>query len=121
MLRIEPMTVDRTFLGREDHGIFTFTLHCSGPACGVGVGNYCLDTLVTDADGNRHRVPLREGFAVLLEILRVLGVNSWEELPGKDIGVLFDGNLSVGVSNLETGEDLVFSDCVNATRQLLGG
>ncbi|TXH09967.1 MAG: hypothetical protein E6R04_06800 [Spirochaetes bacterium] len=100
------MTVQGTRLGNEDHGILTFLLDCkddNGNA--VGVGGYTLDAPVP---GERHRAPTASGFALIIEVMRTVGADSWEDIRGKNILVLFENSRSVGIANPLTGKVLVF-------------
>ena len=67
-----------THLGYEDHGIFTFLLDLDYGGAGQGFGTYALD----EHDGKR-RVGTASGMGIIIEILKVVGVEKWEDLPGK--------------------------------------
>lgn len=82
-------TVSKTFFGREDHGILTFyldmwvdTSYCTY------FGGYALDGY--DAATN-SRVFTTKGLEAMSEILKVFGVNSWEQLKGRQIKVVDHG------------------------------
>ena len=64
--------ITSTFLGVEDHGIFTIMLTIQGEDWGQGYGGYALS-------GKGKFTSLK----VVKEILDVFEVNSWEELKGK--------------------------------------
>lgn len=72
----ENAKIEETFLGIEDHGIFTFTLLLrTGSGKCFSVGGY---------------VAARPGLgATLARLLRVVGVSSWELLRGKHVRVTF--------------------------------
>lgn len=117
-LQGKVMTIESTSLTVEDHGIVTAWLHCKEPGSGIGVGGYCLDAPVKDADGKFLR---REGTAYgldhIMQILTTAGVWAWEKLPGVAIVVLFEGEGStlgrsaVGFAHLtETDKVLIFKD-----------
>lgn len=59
-----------TMLGREDHGIMTFSIGVEFDGGGCCVGGYCLDG---------------GSIKIISQILDVVGVNSWEELKGQYI------------------------------------
>jgi hypothetical protein len=69
-------------LGREDHGIMTFMIMIKFGACGQGVGGYCLDEYDKSLE---KRVFCAKSMEAISEILDVVGVDKWEELPGKYI------------------------------------
>lgn len=99
--RAEVMTIDRTTLGFEDHGIMTAYLHCSADSIGCTLGGYFI----------RNRF----GADFLGTILETLKAHTWEELKGKRIYVLFDGespwgSQSIGLANIDTGDVLIFAD-----------
>lgn len=83
MKEIENAKITSTFLGIEDHGIFSFTLMLDYGGSGQGFGQYCLDTPKKNKKGEfEKREGTAKGCDVLLEILRVLEVDSWEKLKG---------------------------------------
>lgn len=88
--------ISGTMLGTEDHGILTAYLHCEGDGWGIGVGGYGLDQPV-DVDGKHsHREPTAYGFDHVLQMARTVGVAKWEDLPGREVLVLFDSPTSFG-------------------------
>jgi len=83
MKQIENAKISSTFLGIEDHGIFSFTLMLDYGGSGQGAGQYCLDAPMRNKKGDFvKRVGTAKGCDVLLEILRTLEVDSWEKLKG---------------------------------------
>lgn len=97
-------TVKSTFLGTEDHGIFTCSLTCEGSGTGVSVGNYGLDAWNETA---KTRLGAGIGIDLVKEILHTVGAPSWEALIGKHVLVLTDaapdgpglGGRSVGLAH----------------------
>lgn len=80
---IKNARISSTMLGREDHGILTFMLYIefdSGISCGVG--GYVLDEYDPKSE---TRIFKAKSMEVISKILEVVGVNSWEDLPGKYI------------------------------------
>lgn len=78
MEEIENAVIDRTYLGPEDHGIFTVCIMAKGDCWGQGFGNRCLG----NARGGHSA-----GIDYLWAILKTLELRSWEELPGTLIRV----------------------------------
>lgn len=116
--RAIPMTVTRTFLGYEDHGFLTFNLTClSDDGGGIGLGNYSMDTPMRDADGAVTRIPTPYGMMMLIEVMRVVRADSWEEVTGKKVLALFEGDRCVGVADPMTGEAVVFAEFLENARE----
>lgn len=80
---IKNAIIESTMLGREDHGLMTFMIFVKfdkGYSCGIG--GWALDQY----DNNtKTRVFQAKSMEVISKILEVVGVETWEELPGKYI------------------------------------
>jgi len=86
-------TIKRTTLGTESHGIVTAMLHIEWKGGGIGVGGYCLDEPKKDAAGKHvGRFGTAYGLDHIMRILETVGVDRWEDLPGKQVIVLFEGS-----------------------------
>lgn len=84
----EIAKIQDTFLGFEDHGIFTGMLHVNYGSAGQGVGGYAI----TQVAGQ-----------YIERTLKACGVDSWEKLRGRTIYVLTDaGRRVMGIENLPT-------------------
>lgn len=86
---IKNAIIESTMLGREDYGVLTFFINIrfdGGTHCGVG--GYCLDEY---DPANETRVYSAKSMEIISKILEVVGVNTWEELPGKYIRFEDDG------------------------------
>lgn len=90
---VEPVTIASTFLGREDHGIPTFSLALEGAGWGVSAGGYRLGT---------------GSVALMIRILEVVGAESWEKLPSKGTHALMHDRSVKGLANPLTGEVVLF-------------
>lgn len=104
--------INRTQLGIEDHGIFTAMLDVSYEgSAGQGIGGYCLDEPRRSDDDKDFlgRFGTAEGMQFVMEILRAVGVESWEQLVGKMIYVLHEddswGSPVIGIQGLGFGGD----------------
>lgn len=87
--------IKSTRLGFEDHGIMTFFLDIEYSKCsGQGVGGYSLCEPYKIND-KIHRYGTANGMDLIMRILNVVGVQSWEDLPGKYIRV-YSNNTDVG-------------------------
>ena len=81
-MEIKNAKISSTMLGREDHGIMTFMLYIDACDFACGVGRYCLDEFNS---ATQTRVFRAESMEVISKILEVVGVDKWEDLPGKYI------------------------------------
>ena len=77
-----------TFLGTEDHGILTFYLYIESDCGSVGFGGYALDAYNAQT---KLRIACAEGLQAIAAILRCVGVESWENLPGKYVRCVGNG------------------------------
>ena len=87
-MAIKNAQIIDTFLGREDHGIMTFSIHVRTDSYDISVGGYALDRYDKDRD---TRVFTAKGLEAISEILKVVGVDKWEDLPRKYIRIVDDG------------------------------
>lgn len=76
--------IEKTTLGREDHGIMTFMLHLNYGDCGQGCGGVALDEYDSAL---KRRVGTIHGMQTIMDVLRVTGASSWEKLPGTSVRV----------------------------------
>lgn len=79
---ISNARITSTMLGREDHGIMTFMIYIDACNISCGIGGFCLDEYSNDIKARIFRV---ESMEAISEILDVVGVDKWEDLPGKYI------------------------------------
>ena len=110
-------TVRDTMLGTEDHGIFTFNITVEGGGSGVGIGNRFLDTVAERKRGEAvgERFGTARGMSLIMETLRVAGVSSWEQLKGKHLIPLFEGEsrytgVCVGFAHATEDRALIFEE-----------
>lgn len=88
MTEIRNAIITDTFLGREDHGIFTFYIFVEFGGYVCGIGGYALDTYDKKRD---KRYVCNESMEALSRILETVGVDSWEKLKGQYIRVKENG------------------------------
>lgn len=79
---IKNARITSTMLGREDHGIMTFMIYIDAGNFSCGVGGFCLDEFNTASQTRAFRA---KSMKAISEILNVVGVHKWEDLPGKYI------------------------------------
>ena len=83
---IRNATITSTFLGVEDHGFFTFFINLDYGGAGQGFGGYGMDEPVNDAAGKfLGRRGHAFGAESIMRVLKVLGVEKWESLPGTSV------------------------------------
>jgi hypothetical protein len=68
-MEIENARIESTHLGFEDHGIFSLNVAFTGPGWGQGTGHLFADKGTSD---------------LIKPIIRAVGVEKWEDLPGKN-------------------------------------
>jgi len=76
--------IESTMLGYEDHGIFSFYIHLNYDGSGQSAGGYALDNYIKEKD---KRIGTALGMQLIIEILKVLNIESWEKLKGTYIRV----------------------------------
>ena len=79
---IKNAKIRSTMLGREDHGIMTWMIFIEFDHGACGVGGYALDSYNRDT---KIRVFYAESMESISKVLEVVGVDKWEDLPGKYI------------------------------------
>lgn len=111
----EIAKIESTFLGVEDHGIFTAMLNVNYGGSGQGIGGYSLD----DYDPERKtRIGTAFGAEFIKRVLGVCGVSEWEKVKGRTIFVLRQsegfGSKVLGIASLPTegNETFLFQDLV---------
>lgn len=106
-----------TFLGIEDHGIFTSEIFVSyGSGGSQGIGGYYLDSYIPE---KKRRVGTAFGMEFIARTLKICGVDSWEKLKGRTIYVLKEddslGSKVLGIESLPTEgtASFIFSDLIS--------
>lgn len=77
--------IKSTMLGVEDHGIMTCFLHLQQSGSGQGFGGFGLDGPYNEK--TKSRDPNKICGFWIKRILETVGVDKWEDLPGKHIRV----------------------------------
>jgi hypothetical protein len=104
MIYEKNAVITRTSLGWEDHGLFTFMLSLDYGGSGQGA---CGPALATSKGSWPKAADL------LGEILKVVGVNNWEDLKGKSVIAIREGNsefgaLVCGLKGFPAGKTVMF-------------
>ena len=81
-MEIKNAKIYSTMLGRDDHGIMTFMIYINADVFTCGVGGYYLDEFDS---ATQTRVFRAESMEAISKVLEVVGVDKWEDLPGKYI------------------------------------
>lgn len=81
-MKIKNARISSTMLGREDHGIMTFMIYIIADGFDCGIGGYWLDEFNS---ATQTRVFRAESMEAISKVLEVVGVDKWEDLPGKYI------------------------------------
>jgi len=108
-LKIQNAKITSTMLGVEDHGIFTCMLYLDYGGAGQGAGGYAMDTPKNIGD-KTVRVGTIFGMQLIIEVLRVVGVSKWEDLPGKHVRASASYDKVVAIGNVLRDDWLNFSD-----------
>ena len=87
-MEIKNARITRTMLGREDHGIMTFSIFIHTDMYDCGVGGYAIDGYDRDTKSRKFTA---SGLEAISKILEVVGVDTWEQLPGKYIRIKDNG------------------------------
>jgi hypothetical protein len=87
MIEIRNAIIKRTFLGIEDHGIFTAVITLDYGSSQQGFG--------------QHNLEFKDyGIAYLRKILEAVGVNEWEELQGQTVRVKCEHTKVYAIGNI---------------------
>ena len=84
--KIENAQITSTKLG-EEYGCLTAKIVVEGAGWGAGLGGYCLDHWCAKA-GEHHS---SDGYGAIIELMKTLEVESWEDLKGTYVRVESEG------------------------------
>jgi len=102
--------ITSTMLGIEDHGIMSFMLYLDYGVSVQKAGGYVLDTPIKNFT---RRIGTAEGMSLIMEIMKIVGVEKWEDLPGKHIRVKAERNKVHAIGNYLKDEWLDFEQFFN--------
>jgi len=103
----EVMTIKKTNLGYEDHGLLTASLVLEGNGTGVVFGGYALDSKPAERGADRGGTAY--GLDHIIQIMRTVGVSSWEALTCQKVFALYLGGNGhwgqqiEGIANINSG------------------
>jgi hypothetical protein len=93
--------ISSTMLGIEDHGIMSFSICLDYGGSGQCAGGYALDEPIKDKNGKFiRRIGSAAGTQLIMEIMRVVGVSSWEKLPNMNVRVRANFGKVYAIGNL---------------------
>ena len=98
-MTIENAQIESTMLGVEDHDTMSIWLYLKYDGAGQGFGGYALDDRGEKEIGSKRKPTVLVGLWVA-RILDVVGVTSWEKLPGKHIRVDREHHRVNGIGNI---------------------
>lgn len=78
--------ITSTRLG-EEHGCLSASLTIEGAGWGCGFGGYCLDHWCAKAGEHSSS----DGYGAIIELMKTLEVDSWEDLKGQYVRVESEG------------------------------
>lgn len=84
--KIENAQITGTKLG-EEHGCLTAEIFLEGDHWSCAFGGYCLDHWFAGT-GEHHS---SDGYGAIIELMKTLEVESWEELKGQYVRVESEG------------------------------
>lgn len=85
---IENGKITGTMLGVEDHGILTFYLSIEFENGACAFGGYALDGY---DEASKKRVAAGSGLQSIVEVMKCVGVEKWEDLRGQYIRCEHEG------------------------------
>lgn len=86
MNKIENARITKTKLG-EEHGCLTADIIVEGDSWGCAFGGYCLDHWCAGVGEHTST----DGYGAIIELMKTLEVESWEELKGQYVRVESEG------------------------------
>ena len=89
-MEIRNAKIEDTMLGIEDHGCFTFWLHLSWDSASQAFGGWAMG----DASGHY------DSTTMIKRVLKIVGVDKWEDLKGKFIRIDSEHFKINGIGNL---------------------
>jgi hypothetical protein len=115
------VTIGRTELGREDHGIWHTMLHVTWGGGGTGIGGYILDGKPEDEGPlGKKRTPTAFGMQWIIETVETVcgEYGKWEDLRGSRIFMLHEADTGTydragmncaGIASLDGKRVMIFA------------
>ena len=90
-MKIENAQISKVSLSMADHGCLTFNIGLKGRGWGIAYGGYVIGHGYLGADDKNIIAENGHGLEAMMRIMNVVGVEKWEDLPGKYIRVKMEG------------------------------
>jgi hypothetical protein len=97
--------VDDSFIGIEDHGVFSINLNFDFRSTGQGLGHRCIATSREQPDGTYKMIGTAVGCDYIIRLMEVLGVREWKEVVGQRVYCLRDGTSFGSILGLANVDD----------------
>lgn len=112
MSYIENLKIDYATLGFEDHEIFIFSIGLQGDGYHIGYG-YALDTY-----NGKERVGTQLGCQMIMDLLKTLEINRWEDLKGTYVRAEFENRNKISrIGHLIKNKWFCVNDYFNGGKQ----
>jgi hypothetical protein len=95
--QIRNAKIESTALGYEGHGIMSAYLDVTYGGSSQTFGGWAMDAWKEEL---KDRVGTAYGMQFIIKILRVVGVERWEQLPGRHIRVDCEHTKAHGIGNI---------------------
>lgn len=89
--------VEETFIGYEGHGILTACIVIRRDSGTQSFGNYQLERPFREDTKRRRAIAF--GMEFIRQTIKTVGVDSWEELPGRPCRVVLEGGSITGIGH----------------------
>lgn len=96
-MKTENAVIADTFVGYEDHGIFTAYIQLRGSGWGQSFGGYSLDTY---DEAEKKRVSTALAGDWITSVLNTLKLPNWERVKGQAVRIQSDGTKIVAIGHL---------------------
>lgn len=113
---IRNAMITDTKLG-EEHGCLTAQVFVEGDGWGCAFGGYSLDHW----DRKPGSYSSADGYGAIVELMKTLDVDRWEDLKGKCVRVHFEGNQIVEIGHLLKKQWFSFKEYFRAVAEAHNG
>lgn len=84
-MEIENAKITKASITMADHGCLTFWVYLEGYGWGCGFGGYCIGKGFLGGNDDEFTAEYGDGLVAMMRVMNVVGVEKWEDLPGKYI------------------------------------
>jgi len=97
----------------EDHRCLTAQIVIEGSGWGCAFGGYCLDHWFSEVG----EYASTGGYGAIIELMKTVGVESWEALKGQYVRVEIEGNRVVKIGNVLSDQWYSFETYFEKTKE----